>query len=381
MNSHIKTLSFISGALVISGVVYSLQGCHNDPPVKEPAWVTESKNSNNSQPSQPSTPMVPPATTPAQEVTVAATPPPSKEKRAEEAKKSRQELAFVGPEAVRPMIEVTKGAKKESFDFYVEQGAITLDSSSQRRTSNAMSLSSDPSVLIAEASELLKQESVSHFLESRVAVSPPALVQGALDRAQRALELIKQQSEPDDAELKKQYLNTKLAALAIQAKALGMIASGYDPTRVDAAETAYNEYLAVESDPVKARVAEENFAELLYTSGQWEKAKVAYRRVLRRNPGNTEALARLSGIMRSIANEQESAGQITEAETSSEAADAYSEKLREVRGGSRSYRSAGSVQLRSRSARAAEKTVSDRSSVEPVRATKHAESKPGRIKP
>jgi tetratricopeptide (TPR) repeat protein len=162
-----------------------------------------------------------------------------------------------------------------------------------------------------------------------------------------------------------------------------MVASRFAPGRVDEAEMAYKEYLAVESDPVKVSVAESNLAALLYRSGQWEKARVAYQRVLNRNPRNTEALARLTGIMRAIAKNQESAGELTEAKKSTEAADAYSERLQEVEV-DRAIKY-GDTLLRDRTVdttRAVEKpTVGDKAAVKPAGDAKRPEPKPARIRP
>ena len=220
-----------------------------------------------------------------------------------------------------------------------------------------MPRASDPSELIAEASALLRDQRSKE----------------ALTVVDRAFELIKAQPEPDDAQQNKQYLNTKRAALGVRAKALSALASTSEPTRIDDAETAYNEYLAVESDPLKRSAAENELASLLYESGQWEKAKVIYQRMLASNPKNPTALARLAGIMRAIAKQQESAGQLTEAKTSSDVADAYSERLQQVGGASRQT-------MRSTGLRDRESNVGTRE-VKPPADANRPTTRPAKIRP
>ena len=88
MNSHSKTFSLLAGALLLSGVIYCLQGCQKEPPIgNEGADVTKLQNSNTSPASVPMS-APPPTATP--EVVVAAKPSPSKEKRAVAAQRGQQ---------------------------------------------------------------------------------------------------------------------------------------------------------------------------------------------------------------------------------------------------------------------------------------------------
>ena len=162
---------------------------------------------------------------------------------------------------------------------------------------------------------------------------------------------------------------------------MDIVVTRFAPGRVIEAETAYKDYLAVESDPVKASVAESNLAALFYRTGQWEKARVAYQRVLTRSPRNTDALAKLSGIMRALAAEQESAGQLTEAKKSTEAADAYSERLQEMQDTSGRSINYGTASKAGTANRGAEKSDAGRPAAKPSVDAKRPEPKPARIRP
>jgi tetratricopeptide (TPR) repeat protein len=311
MNSHIKTFSLLAGALLLIGGVYYLQGCHKEPPIgDEGADVTKLQNSNSS--AQPvSVPMSPPPATATPEVIVAAKPSPSKEKTAVAAQQGQQAFRTDDYVAARSRIEVIEGARKSSVDFRDQIWADTVVRLNRVTTPPAP----EPSTLIAEASALLNEQRPKQ----------------ALTVVDRALEIIKAQPAPDDAEQNKEYLDTKRDALAVRAKALSTLASTYEPGRLGEAETAYSEYLAVESDPLRRSVAENELASMLYERGQWAKARVIYQRMLASNPKNQIALERLAGIRRAVAKEQQSAGRTTEAETSSDAAADYSERLRDLR--------------------------------------------------
>ena len=349
MSSNIKPFSLISGVLLCSGVIYSLQGCHKEPPIgRENATVASGQNNNSSQPTATATtPVATPMPMASPEVTVAARPPSPKEKQVPVAKKGQQVFAMRLPGIVppRPLVEVIKGSKAAGVDFIDQRVELSAELGGRVKTSNTASDFSDtgptssrePSVLIEKASELLQGAKVSDYgnIVAAEIVAVKSILRAreirvALEYAQRAIALIKQQPEPSDAESKAHYLSTKRAALEVRAEALNWLASRIDPREAVAAERAYREYLATESDTVKVARAENDLAAIFFTTKQFEKAKIAYQRILARDPRNESLLERLTEIMRSIAKQQEAAGQFAEAKKSSEAAAVYSKQMQEI---------------------------------------------------
>lgn len=112
----------------------------------------------------------------------------------------------------------------------------------------------------------------------------------AADAATKAVELIKAQSAPADPTAQTNFNMNKYAALATRAEAMRLFVGRVDPTQADVGLTAYQEYIAVETDPAKKLKAQVEAAEMLRASGSWEKALAEFKKILEANPENVEAL-------------------------------------------------------------------------------------------
>jgi tetratricopeptide (TPR) repeat protein len=70
-----------------------------------------------------------------------------------------------------------------------------------------------------------------------------------------------------------------------------------DPTQAGAALTAYQEYIAAESDAVKKAKAEKDIAQIMFDSATdaagYERALTAYKKLLEANPDDTDAMLRI----------------------------------------------------------------------------------------
>src|SRR5262249_37411318 len=71
------------------------------------------------------------------------------------------------------------------------------------------------------------------------------------EAATQAVELMKKQPAATDPEAQKQQDTNKYFALSARAEAMRLFVTKVDPTKVDDGATAYQEYLAVETDPAK----------------------------------------------------------------------------------------------------------------------------------
>jgi tetratricopeptide (TPR) repeat protein len=119
----------------------------------------------------------------------------------------------------------------------------------------------------------------------------------AAEMSTKAVEMIKKQPAATDPSEQKQKETNKNFALAARAEAMRLFAMKVDSSKGPEAATALQEYVAVESDPVKKSQIEKNYADMLFqTAGDqagYEKAIAEYQKVLAKTPDDPDALLRL----------------------------------------------------------------------------------------
>ncbi len=69
-----------------------------------------------------------------------------------------------------------------------------------------------------------------------------------------------------------------------------------DQSQADAGKTAYEEYIAVETDPVKKAKAQHDLAQMLFDANSFEPALAEYKKILAVTPDDTDALVK-SGML------------------------------------------------------------------------------------
>ncbi len=123
--------------------------------------------------------------------------------------------------------------------------------------------------------------------------SAQADFKAAAEAVNKAAELLKKQSSgaTDPTEQQRQASN-KLATLAARAEVMRLYVTKTDQTKVDDGQAAYQEYLAVETDPVRKSKGEHDLAQMLFDSNAFDKALVQYQKILEANPDDLEALLR-----------------------------------------------------------------------------------------
>ncbi len=112
----------------------------------------------------------------------------------------------------------------------------------------------------------------------------------AADSAAKAIELYKTQPAPTDPAALKSYETNKYFALAARAEAMRLLVSKADPAQADAGLTAYQEYIAVETDAAKKAKAQVDVAQMLLDAGSSDKAYAEFQKVLAENPESVDAL-------------------------------------------------------------------------------------------
>jgi tetratricopeptide (TPR) repeat protein len=166
-------------------------------------------------------------------------------------------------------------------------------------------LSADPEqpALLTNKANALKLRGVNKYNEALKATDDAAKTAGfaaakadftaAKDTSAKAVELIKKHAAAatDPTEQQRQNLN-KLAALNVYAETMRLFVTKVDGSQADAGAAAFQEYLAIETDPERKAKAEQALAQMLFDANAFDKALLQYQKILETNPDNLDALLR-----------------------------------------------------------------------------------------
>jgi len=126
----------------------------------------------------------------------------------------------------------------------------------------------------------------------------------AAEAANRAVELIKKTPAATDPAEQKQQATNKYFALNARAESMRLFVIKVDSTKASDATAAYEEYAAVETDPVKKLKAQKDFAQMLFeTAGDqagYERAIAEYQKIIEKAPDDSDSLLRIGQAMFNI---------------------------------------------------------------------------------
>jgi len=145
----------------------------------------------------------------------------------------------------------------------------------------------------------------------------------AADVATKAVTIFKAQPQPTDPNELANYNRSRYFGFLVRTDAMNKLVTKVDPTQVDAGVTAYEEYLAVETDAVKKTKAERDMAKMLFDANAYDKAKPAYQKILSQNPDDSEALQNMGLTLYNLGFMKESEGKKDEAKASYQEAANY----------------------------------------------------------
>ncbi len=114
----------------------------------------------------------------------------------------------------------------------------------------------------------------------------------ATESASRAVEILKKTETTDPASANSVKLNLYFALL-LRAEAMKFFVTKVDQNQADAGVAAYEEYIAVETDPAKKAQAEKDLAQMLFDANAFERALTQYQKVLGANPNDLDALLKI----------------------------------------------------------------------------------------
>jgi tetratricopeptide (TPR) repeat protein len=120
--------------------------------------------------------------------------------------------------------------------------------------------------------------------------SAKADFKAAAEAASQGVELLKKQPAATDAEEQKQQTTNKYYALFARAEAMRFFVTKVDQTKTDEGVTAYQEYMAVETDAAKKGKAQLDMAQMLLDAGAADKSMVEFKKILDVQPDNVDAL-------------------------------------------------------------------------------------------
>jgi tetratricopeptide (TPR) repeat protein len=109
--------------------------------------------------------------------------------------------------------------------------------------------------------------------------------------AKAAIDLVKSQTPPTDADQLKNFNGYKYNSSAAYAEGMRLVATKADPSRVVDLITAYQDFLALETDPVQKNKTQLTYAQALMDSQDLEKAAAEFEKVLVDNPNDVTALS------------------------------------------------------------------------------------------
>ncbi|HLE62170.1 MAG TPA: carboxypeptidase regulatory-like domain-containing protein [Pyrinomonadaceae bacterium] len=119
----------------------------------------------------------------------------------------------------------------------------------------------------------------------------------AAESTGKAIQIIKADAPAaTDPAAQARYSANKLASLATRAETMRLFVTKVDQSQVEAGLTAYQEYLAAETDAAKKDRAEHEAAQMLFDANSFEKALEQYKKILEKNPDDTDALVK-SGML------------------------------------------------------------------------------------
>ncbi|HYN23691.1 MAG TPA: tetratricopeptide repeat protein [Pyrinomonadaceae bacterium] len=169
-------------------------------------------------------------------------------------------------------------------------------------------IAADPSqpALLTQKSMALKGRGVDRYnaaITSKDEAAKTPGIEAAKSDFRASAEAIKQavdalnaQTVPTDPQEQTRFNANKIAALSTRAEAMRLFVTKVDQSQVDAGQKAYDDYLAVETDPARKLAAQRGLAQMLFDANSFDKALAEYQKILATNPDDTDALVK-SGML------------------------------------------------------------------------------------
>ena len=116
--------------------------------------------------------------------------------------------------------------------------------------------------------------------------------QGAVDALQKAADVFGKSTAPTDAAQAKNFNDGKAAVIADRAESYRLLVKA-DSSKATDGVKAYEDYLAIETDPAKKSKAQFTAADLALESGNSDLAVTEFQKILSTEPNNSKAMYKL----------------------------------------------------------------------------------------
>ena len=216
-----------------------------------------------------------------------------------EDKARRDELAKKVAEVAEKNKKIEEGNAVISRTFKAGNDALQANRLDEAIASyqEGLAARADEPALLTNLSEALRRRGVNRFNDALKSTDNDAKTRGldeakkdwsaAADASQKALQIINAGGgDPQQAAI---YAQNKVAALSTRALAMRLVASKVDQSQAQAAWDAYQEYIAVETDPVKKAKFKGEALQTLFDAGAIDNAVTQARAVLVEDPENVDA--------------------------------------------------------------------------------------------
>ena len=111
----------------------------------------------------------------------------------------------------------------------------------------------------------------------------------AAEAANKAADVLKKEPAATDPNDQKRQEANKYAAYSVRAEAMRLYVTKADPSQADAGIAAFQDYIAVETDPAKKSRAQLDLAQMLLDSGNGDKAYAEFQKILAAQPDDPDA--------------------------------------------------------------------------------------------
>jgi len=185
--------------------------------------------------------------------------------------------------------------------FKAGNAALTAKNYDEAVKQYDMGLAADPeqAALLTNRSAALKARGVDKYNAAIQSKDDAAKTSGiesakadfksAAESADKAAEFIKKEPAATDPNDQKRHESNKYAALSVRAEAYRLYVSKGDATKADAGIAAFQDYIAVETDPAQKSKAQLDLAQMLLDAGAGDKAYAEYQKILAAQPDDPDA--------------------------------------------------------------------------------------------
>lgn len=169
-------------------------------------------------------------------------------------------------------------------------------------------IAADPSqpALLTQKSTALKGRGVDRYNAAITSKDEAAKAPGieaaksdfraSAEAIKQAVDILNAQTVPTDPQEQTRFNSNKIAALSTRAEAMRLFVTKVDQSQVDAGQKAFEDYMAVETDPARKLAAQRGLAQMLFDANSFDKALAEYQKILATNPEDTDALVK-SGML------------------------------------------------------------------------------------